>query len=609
MKTNLQDQIGDVALVLTIPESKGMEFDDVILWNFFTNCSDQAGLRSLNILKNEPAKFDSRKQVAMCQELKHLYVAITRARMHLFIMESSESTAASVLKFLSKDASKTLLEVTGADHEDFAVRVEMLRPGTSLDPQKWYQRATELMQGRMYKAALQSFRKANDAKGETTAEGHLREEDGRRCKAHNDVEGYTHNLGAAIDLFKKVELFGDAVRLLATLGRLQEAAEVCFEQKMYTKASPLFADAGLYAKAADCHRILEQHNEAASILYQGRLFDQLVSYLDNYYEKLTPETLRSYSTRCKLLLKQNKLSPGYRTHAIRLLGSLWEQEKCFVQYGMDEELAGLYARQLRYKDLFRLHSRKWHLERALNVAITKNLLQDVEESLEPEILVLLDYVWAGHLSKGDQQDMAVAFKLPSGYITTNVILRNQEWESNCNVFSAQDLHERHRFVDTESTAAKSLLAFRSVLDVTAIRQIKAFDEIPFEMVQEAIKFAKDIVVDRKKEALRLLLLLSGLWRSEVTQDRYLLLAWSPLRENPTSISATDAPRIAKKWFLDGLVSTILTMDATARDLWKLKWPTRCITLCDDRVVSQTAEPGALQLATPANYQAGLYARL
>ena len=36
IKSNLQDQICDVPLILTILESRGMEFDDVILWSFFT---------------------------------------------------------------------------------------------------------------------------------------------------------------------------------------------------------------------------------------------------------------------------------------------------------------------------------------------------------------------------------------------------------------------------------------------------------------------------------------------------------------------------------------------------------------------------------------------
>lgn len=62
MKARLQDQIGNVALVLTILQSKGMEFDDVILWNFFSESPNPGGIRSLNALvKDETAVFDARK--------------------------------------------------------------------------------------------------------------------------------------------------------------------------------------------------------------------------------------------------------------------------------------------------------------------------------------------------------------------------------------------------------------------------------------------------------------------------------------------------------------------------------------------------------------------
>lgn len=61
-KTILQDQIGNVALVLTILQAKGMEFDDVILWDFFSGSPNLGGIRSLNALvMDESDAFDARK--------------------------------------------------------------------------------------------------------------------------------------------------------------------------------------------------------------------------------------------------------------------------------------------------------------------------------------------------------------------------------------------------------------------------------------------------------------------------------------------------------------------------------------------------------------------
>jgi ATP-dependent exoDNAse (exonuclease V) beta subunit len=63
-KAALQDEIGDAALVLTILQSKGMEFDDVLLYDFFTKCSCPSSIRCLGLLADEHSGiFDAKKHV------------------------------------------------------------------------------------------------------------------------------------------------------------------------------------------------------------------------------------------------------------------------------------------------------------------------------------------------------------------------------------------------------------------------------------------------------------------------------------------------------------------------------------------------------------------
>jgi tetratricopeptide (TPR) repeat protein len=147
--------------------------------------------------------------------------------------------------------------------------------------------------------ALMCFRKAKDTKGEKIARAHILEDQGRRCGAVDDVEGFTQNLQAAVDLFLEVKLMGDATRNLERMGKFSEAAgevntsfrqtgvwlnkqELCFQQAKYSKAAPLFAEAGLFDRAASCYHLTERYDEAAAALRQGNHFDQLVSYLSQY---------------------------------------------------------------------------------------------------------------------------------------------------------------------------------------------------------------------------------------------------------------------------------------------------------------------------------------
>jgi hypothetical protein len=68
------------------------------------------------------------------------------------------------------------------------------------------------------------FRKAKDHRGERIAQAHILEEDGRRCDALDNVEGFTKNLQAAVELFLEAKLVGDAARNLERMGKLREAA-------------------------------------------------------------------------------------------------------------------------------------------------------------------------------------------------------------------------------------------------------------------------------------------------------------------------------------------------------------------------------------------------
>jgi len=574
-KTNLQNQIGDVALIFTILESKGMEFDDVILWDFFTGCPDQAAVRSLNALSDESANFDSRKYSGMCSELKHLYVAVTRARIQLFIVETSEDTAASVQRLLAHDSSQALVEVTRPSHADFAVRVEMMRPSTSVDITGWARRADDLMQRRMFKEALMPYRRAGDHHGETVAQGYLREEEGRICCAKDDIEGFQRCLGMAYEDFMKVRYLGDAVRVLVATGSLAKAAGVWLEHQQPSKAAALFSKAGLFLKAHECYHNAQDYINAAAILRDGRQYDHLVSYLAENGGNVPTTTLRSYSLLCKLLLKQKKLSGKHCKHAIELLGTSHEQEQCFVEYAMDEELARLYIDSQRYTDLYRLFFRTGQLEKALGVAFTKDLVHSNARIPESELLQLLDYSWAGHLVNGTQQSFEAKLKLPSTTLTPSMAVRVKDWEAIASAYTSQDLNACCIHGNEDTTLARRFLVMRWVFDNKAIARVSALDSLPLEMMREAVQLVKEIVLKDDADAILAVLVAMGIWKSRDSQRGHILLPWSPLRRKGSDDSNIDIVQIAKQWILDQFVAAILALDSKARVWWTLKWPAPC----------------------------------
>lgn len=577
MKARLQGEIGDIALILTILDSKGMEFDDVILWDFFASTSDPSGVRSLRALTADAqSAFDGQGHSGMCSELKNLYVAITRARIQFIMIESSEKAMVTIVDLLTSGPSGSLVDVTRPHDAGFAEKLKMLRPGTSIDPVRYSLRGEEFMQRGNYEEAIWCFHRAKDERGETIANGKLFEAKGRECQAQNDVQGFIQNLEAAIRFFLQTDKIGDAAKNYERLTKFRDAAELWLKHNESAKAAPFFAKAGLYVQASECYDRIGNYSGAAAVLREGEQYDEMVCYLCNNRENIPYESFQSFNLLCKMLLKKNKISFNYRNYAIKILGSLAEQEKCFSEYGMNDELADLYASHMRHKDLFHLLSKNEKLEEALSLAITKDLLHSTADGLEPEVLSLLDYVWAGHLSKSPQQHSTAPLNLPSGFLTPSVRLRAEQWKVSSLVYNLEGSLARQQFANMESSVPKTILCLQKVLGATTIAQQTIIDDFPFEMIQHAVSFAKDLTLDKASDTVRTALLLNGVWKPESGKENLIVLPWSPLREMLTNISKIDASKVVIQQILDRLASGMLAFDTKARDLWKKKWPERCV---------------------------------
>ncbi|XP_037494074.1 TPR and ankyrin repeat-containing protein 1, partial [Jatropha curcas] len=96
-KKEVYDYVGKQALVLTIMECRGLEFQDVLLYNFFGSSPPRNNWRVVfeymkeqNLLDESSPVFNMAKHNVLCSELKQLYVAITRTRQRLWICENLE---------------------------------------------------------------------------------------------------------------------------------------------------------------------------------------------------------------------------------------------------------------------------------------------------------------------------------------------------------------------------------------------------------------------------------------------------------------------------------------------------------------------------------------
>lgn len=230
-KTQLQAELGSIALILTILESKGMEFDDVLVYNFFSKSDNSASYRSLNLLLGDGKEFDARKHAALCSELKYLYVAVTRARKQLWLLESSRERTTPIIEALEQNANPALVEVVRPTDENLPEKLAVLRAGATTDPKLWAERASQFMEQTNHASALFCYNKAGDNQGSLSARAFLKEADGKTCKAKGDRNGFSVCLQEATKLFLQADRIEKASECLELLHDYNGAASKSLPRK------------------------------------------------------------------------------------------------------------------------------------------------------------------------------------------------------------------------------------------------------------------------------------------------------------------------------------------------------------------------------------------
>lgn len=120
------------------------------------------------------------------------------------------------------------------------------------------------------------------------------------------------------------------------------------------------------------------------------------------------------------------------------------------------------------------------------------------------------------------------------------------------------------------------LTSQLILNIIGIHRASDLDTLPFEIIQEAIKFSKDLAIKGDSKARRTIFLLTGVWTTDDSKMPSVLLPRSPFRKAITDASAVDVTQVAKRWLLNRLAIAILALDIKVDELFKKKYPLRCL---------------------------------
>ncbi|XP_024027743.1 TPR and ankyrin repeat-containing protein 1 [Morus notabilis] len=300
VKNEILKYSGNHALILTISECKGLEFQDVLLYNFLSSSpiKEQWNLiysfmKEKNILGHTSRwsfpSLDHAKHRLLCSELKQLYVAITRTRQRLWILETGDGEGFSAPMC---DYWKTmqLVKVRGLD-DSFLEEIQVCS-----SKEEWKSRGIKLFKEQKYEPAKMCFERAGEAFLAKWAEASgLRAAAWNISTSNSDVAGvYLKN--AAI-IFNSIEKFEEAAKCfyeskeynlagsiyLENFGdsKLQEAGECFVRARSYERAAFAYAKGNFFTKCLES-------------CLQGKLFNKGLHYIPYWKDHATQN---NYMTR------------------------------------------------------------------------------------------------------------------------------------------------------------------------------------------------------------------------------------------------------------------------------------------------------------------------
>ncbi|XP_058220397.1 uncharacterized protein LOC131330732 isoform X2 [Rhododendron vialii] len=293
-RQDVSEHVGKQALVLTVVECKGLEFQDVLLYNFFGSSPLKNQWRVIYEFMKEQdlldpgtsfSSFNEARHNVLCSELKQLYVAITRTRQRLWICENMEDLSKPMFDYWKK---KGLVQVKQLD-DSLAQAMQV-----ASSPQEWKQRGIKLFYENNYVMAKMCFERAKDRLWEKRASAACCRASADHMRGSNP-EGARNALREAADIYDSIGDAESAAQCFYELGEYKRAGRIyekCGESEL-KKAGECFSMAGCHEKAAEVYARGKHFSECLSACTKGKLHDMGLEYIQFWKEHAPRDNVMS----------------------------------------------------------------------------------------------------------------------------------------------------------------------------------------------------------------------------------------------------------------------------------------------------------------------------
>ncbi|CAG8553834.1 5171_t:CDS:10 [Ambispora gerdemannii] len=283
-KSRVKQSIGEKAgLVMTVFETKGMEFNDVLLYNFFT---DSPGCQKWRVILSEVKDqsegvptFSHEKHYILSSELKHLYVAVTRARQHIWIFDEKSECIEPICKYWEQDGLVKVVRSGGKINT-----LPTLAKKSSAA--EWKRKGKKFFELRQYEQAIFCFEKSGDNEILKLSVAYHLQQIARASINDSDWNIVTSNFNRAAEAFQKCSRPIQSASCYEDINMYEKAAKVYVEWNMFEHAArcylkvPNFENAGMYFEKSN------KYTEAVVAYKDGRRYEKIINLMQSHKENI-----------------------------------------------------------------------------------------------------------------------------------------------------------------------------------------------------------------------------------------------------------------------------------------------------------------------------------
>ncbi|KAF8241597.1 hypothetical protein K440DRAFT_665246 [Wilcoxina mikolae CBS 423.85] len=538
---DLQEKVGDSALVLTILQSKGMEFEDVFLYNFFSTSPCVSDFRVLVKLLEQYHSSDSVHDqttnlqdinITMCSELKHLYVAVTRAKARLWIIENETDVVLPIINLFNNVVPKLL-------------------------PSQYPKALLRVVQDHDFADAAFCFRQDGDTVGEMLANAYLAELSALEYRAVNSRAGFEAAYTKACDLFVQAGRILKAAECQEAMGNTIAAADILSNNGKHEEAAWLYTKAEEPEKAIQEYREVGNHVKVLATCYHAGLYDQLIDYLGDFSSKINRNCREQYA-RLWYLKMGERGSPQLQMKIRPFLGSVGRQQRAFREFGMPYRTFELYRTDCNIQDVCKVAVDIGFLEYALPLIENRVTLQDSVLSS------VLSHVEAKNL-------LTTKGQFPLKTENRKLVPLQQQWKS---LATAVEAYKREGILPDRCFIHEGILYdyFDLLITKTAPDSVLSANltQVPLEFIERAITILHNTITRKLPPPGALLYL--GIFLTP--HGQYIALPWSlpgiePKLDFPIQYMVANTIHVKGSQLILDVISEALTfVHENCKNLWQ-----------------------------------------